>query len=709
MCEREGEREMSAIYDNCERLVAAVLEKEQLWQHFHQQQQSRSPSSSSSSPDFSFSRLNSSLDDMPFGYSSPRWSVPNHKTDEHFGTKTTHSRGRNLTIQVPKLGIKDYWDFSCAPVCSKYCSIVSPTLSSRAIQESYPLPLPPTSISNSLPVSPPKLTAKLPSPQGAENVKSPRTCWKKGRLIGKGSSVDVYHGFNSEKGQMCAMKEVSLSPKDLESKKNARSLENEIALLSRINHPSIVQYYGSELVADKFYIYFEYVSGGSIDMILQQYGRFRESVISNYTQQILSGLAYLHSKSIAHRDIKGANVLVDPNGKVKLCSFAFEQHIAEQSRMSWFMDSSYWMAPEAIMNSDVPTLAVDIWSLGCTVLEMATTRPPLSQYDRGVAMLKIANHKELPQFPDHLSDVCKDFLWHCLQWNPQQRATAAQLLEHPFVKSSRSLGKQILVSTFSGHPAATNSAKSEGSDHARSPHLLDSGKVIYRASKASKSNFQTSDIYTPRNISAPVSPVGSPLPHPWLAPVSPVGSPLPHPRSTPVSPVRSPLPHPRSTPVSPVRSPLPHPRSTPVSPVGSPLPHPRSTPVSPVGSPLPHPRSTPVSPVGSPLPHPRSTPVSPVGSPLPNPRSTHVSPVGSPLPHPRSPQHLNRLMPPQLKSSPHTTPKPMINGVEASPHFPLNESLLRQDTSYNLPNKSPNISTPSYWDPNILRGVFKFT
>lgn len=70
-----------------------------------------------------------------------------------------------------------------------------------------------------------------------------------------------------------------------------------------------------------------------------------------------------------------------------------------------------------------------------------------------MAMFKIANHKELPQIPDHLSDVCKDFLRHCLQWNPQQRATATQLLDHPFVKSSWHLGKQILVST--------NAAKSE--------------------------------------------------------------------------------------------------------------------------------------------------------------------------------------------------------------------------------------------------------
>ncbi|KAL8516681.1 hypothetical protein ACS0TY_015081 [Phlomoides rotata] len=266
---------MSAIYDNWERLVAAVLKKEQLWQLFHQQSRSPSTSSLSSSSDFSFSRLNSSLDGVPFGFSSPQWSAFNQKEEEHLATKTpapTHSRF--LAFREITTVVFEDRGFSRGPVCSEYSSKVSPTLSPRvyrddAKQESYPLPLPPTVISNSSHVSP--SAAKLPSPpsrspQGAENVKSPGTSWKKGKLIGKGPLGDVYLGFNSEKGQMCVMMEVSLSPKDAETKQNARSLEKEIALLSRINHPNIVQYYGSEMVADSFYIYFEYVSGESTEL-----------------------------------------------------------------------------------------------------------------------------------------------------------------------------------------------------------------------------------------------------------------------------------------------------------------------------------------------------------------------------------------------------------------------------------------------------------
>lgn len=78
-----------------------------------------------------------------------------------------------------------------------------------------------------------------------------------------------------------------------------------------------------------------------------------------------------------------------------------------------------------------------------------------------MAMFKVACQNELPTIPDHLSDVCKDFLRYCLQLSPLHRATASQLLEHPFMRSSSPLGKQLLVSSSSCYPVATNAVKSE--------------------------------------------------------------------------------------------------------------------------------------------------------------------------------------------------------------------------------------------------------
>ncbi|CAL1404933.1 unnamed protein product [Linum trigynum] len=385
-------------------------------------------------------------------------------------------------------------------------------------QQTHRLPLPPVTISNSSPFSHPHSTATSPSvprsPGRAENPTSPGSRWKKGKLLGRGTFGHVYVGFNSESGEMCAMKEVTLFSDDAKSRESAKQLMQEIALLSRLRHPNIVQYYGSEQVDDKLYIYLEYVSGGSIYKILQDYGQLGELAIRSYTQQILSGLAFLHSKSTVHRDIKGANILVDPNGRVKLADFGMAKHITGQSCPLSFKGSPYWMAPEVIKNSSGCNLAVDIWSLGCTVLEMATSKPPWSQFEGVAAMFKIGNSKDLPAIPDTLSDDGKDFVRQCLQRNPSHRPTAAQLLDHPFVRSATP-SERSLASPESTDPppALTNGVKSLGISQARNFPTLDTERLAVHSSRVSRSGLHASDIHIPRNISCPVSPIGSPLLH----------------------------------------------------------------------------------------------------------------------------------------------------------------------------------------------------
>ncbi|KAK6274720.1 hypothetical protein POUND7_004429 [Theobroma cacao] len=382
-------------------------------------------------------------------------------------------------------------------------------------QLSHRLPLPPITIPFSSAYSAATSPSLPRSPGRPENPTSPGSCWKKGRLLGRGTFGHVYQGFNSESGEMCAMKEVTLFSDDAKSKESAQQLGQEIMLLSRLRHPNIVQYYGSETVGDKLYIYLEYVSGGSIYKLLQEYGQFGESAIRNYTQQILSGLAYLHAKNTVHRDIKGANILVDPYGRVKLADFGMAKHITGSSCPLSFKGSPYWMAPEVFKNSNGCNLAVDIWSLGCTVLEMATTKPPWSQYEGVAAMFKIGNSKELPAIPDSLSEEGKDFVRQCLQRNPINRPTAARLLEHPFIKNAAPLERPIFsADTSDPSPAVTNAMRTLGIGNTRNLSCIDSEGTASLPCRGLKVGSGSSDAHTPRNVSCPVSPIGSPLLHP---------------------------------------------------------------------------------------------------------------------------------------------------------------------------------------------------
>lgn len=358
------------------------------------------------------------------------------------------------------------------------------------------LPLPPGS-----PTSPSALHNTRNS-----GVVDTQTCnlskWKKGKLLGRGTFGHVYLGFNSESGQMCAMKEVKLLSDDQTSKECLKQLNQEINLLSQLSHPNIVQYYGSELDEETLSVYLEYASGGSIHKLLQEYGPFKEPVIQNYTRQILSGLAYLHGKNTMHRDIKGANILVDPNGVVKVADFGMAKHITSSSSILSFKGSPFWMAPEVVINTNGYSLAVDIWSLGCTVLEMVTSKPPWShQYDGVAAIFKIGNSKDIPQIPDHLSNDAKSFLKLCLQRDPAARPTAAELLRHPFIRD---------LSTIRAPNINLSPATSELNFDRASPNLRDQDYIARK-----QIDVTSGGLKSPRDTrmitSLPVSPCSSPL------------------------------------------------------------------------------------------------------------------------------------------------------------------------------------------------------
>lgn len=367
----------------------------------------------------------------------------------------------------------------------------------------HPLPLPPGS-----PTSPSSALSNTRSP--FENSSPNLSKWKKGKLLGRGTFGHVYLGFNSENGQMCAIKEVRVGCDDQNSKECLKQLHQEIDLLNQLSHPNIVQYLGSELGDESLSVYLEYVSGGSIHKLLQEYGPFKEPVIQNYTRQIVSGLAYLHGRNTVHRDIKGANILVDPNGEIKLADFGMAKHITSAASMLSFKGSPYWMAPEVVMNTNGYSLPVDIWSLGCTLIEMAASKPPWSQYEGVAAIFKIGNSKDMPIIPEHLSNDAKNFIMLCLQRDPSARPTAQQLLEHPFIRDQ------------SATKAATRDVSSYMFDGSRTPPVLEPNSNRRSITSLDGDYATKSSIAAPRTIrsprdhsrtitSLPVSPSSSPL------------------------------------------------------------------------------------------------------------------------------------------------------------------------------------------------------
>ncbi|XP_027092103.1 mitogen-activated protein kinase kinase kinase 5-like isoform X1 [Coffea arabica] len=279
--------------------------------------------------------------------------------------------------------------------------------------------------------------------------------WKKGKLIGRGTYGSVYVATNCKTGALCAMKEVDLVPDDSKAQECIKQLEQEIKVLRQFKHPNIVQYYGSGTIEDRFCIYLEYVHPGSINKYVRDHcGAMTESIVRNFTRHIVSGLAYLHSKKTIHRDIKGANLLVDANGVVKLADFGLAKHLTGHATDLSLKGSPHWMAPEvlqAAMRKDTNSelaYGVDIWSLGCTVIEMLTGKPPWSEFNGVQAMFNVLHRS--PHIPETLSPEGKDFLQRCFQRRPEDRPSAAVLLGHAFLRNSCDQNVASCLEEFSG-------------------------------------------------------------------------------------------------------------------------------------------------------------------------------------------------------------------------------------------------------------------
>lgn len=265
--------------------------------------------------------------------------------------------------------------------------------------------------------------------------------WIKGTVIGSGSFGTVYLGMNSITGELMAVKQVELPTgnKDTEQKKLTMidALQREMNFLREMQHENIVQYLGSNSEGNYLNIFLEYVPGGSVATMLSNYGAFEESLIRNFVRQILHGLKYLHDRSIIHRDIKGANVLVDNKGGIKISDFGISKKLEarlltpENNRAS-LQGSVYWMAPEVVKQTSY-TLKADIWSLGCLIIEMFTGTHPFPEFSQIQAIFKIGAFVT-PTIPTEGSDEAQAFLKQTFEIDFNKRPTAQELLQQPFLK-----------------------------------------------------------------------------------------------------------------------------------------------------------------------------------------------------------------------------------------------------------------------------------
>ena len=283
----------------------------------------------------------------------------------------------------------------------------------------------------------------------------------------------MYRAFNRETGEFLAIKEIAI--KDM-PQSHLASVQSEVEMLHSLQHPRIVRCLETVRTTDHLYIVQELMTNGSLASVVKKFGRFPEPLVATYTRQVLEGLDWLHSHGVCHRDIKGANVLIAKEGQVRLADLGVARKLSDTTGVGSVVGTPYWMAPEIIQMSRFTT-ASDIWSLGCTLIELLAGEPPYYDLAPISALYRIVQDAH-PPLPRHVSAAATAFMMECFTRDPAARPSAATLLQHAWLQAADAdadASAAAAVTVAAADPAAAAAAAAVAAAFPPSPQIAPIG------------------------------------------------------------------------------------------------------------------------------------------------------------------------------------------------------------------------------------------
>lgn len=263
------------------------------------------------------------------------------------------------------------------------------------------------------------------------------------REIGAGGFGKVVIGTDKKMpSRKVAIKKVTIPPNDIDK---IRALRNEANTMKQLDHPNICRLFEFYESGRFFYFVMELMTGGELFDRIMEDGFITENLAAHVMQQAGGALCFAHNQNVAHRDMKPENIVFLDNDRdkneIKLIDWGLSFHFGA-ARMTSKVGSGTYQAPEVMQAKGAYTQSCDIWSLGVIAYVMLCGKPPFwgSTYE----ILQSMEYGNMPMSGDDWEDIsenAKDFIKKCLRWNPAQRMTAGDVMQHAWIRNQMANGR----------------------------------------------------------------------------------------------------------------------------------------------------------------------------------------------------------------------------------------------------------------------------
>lgn len=211
-----------------------------------------------------------------------------------------------------------------------------------------------------------------------------------------------------------------------------KQFEREVQIVQQLNHKHIVKLFKMFHDDTQIYLVMEYCANGDLFQYLQSHKITSENEVKVYFNQIILAISYIHSKGIAHRDLKLQNILVDSENILKLCDFGFAHENSVHDLLKTYCGSPYFASPEIISNLPYDGLKSDMWSVGVILYYLLVGQLPWKSKNQ----IQLYNQIQTANYtiPETVSETGACLIKSLMELNPNSRLTASQCLNFPWNK-----------------------------------------------------------------------------------------------------------------------------------------------------------------------------------------------------------------------------------------------------------------------------------